>query len=213
MTDTASELAADLAIGTGYSQPLALACQNILNTHVLERMDQPTRSLICNLRRKLDSNSSVIVRDADKGNAVVITERKEYEPKVEEFLNTSHCAASGIDSTFVFNRHAKKVRSFVNNGPSFIKYPDRLLSPNSASPGSMNSPIKRVVSFNSALTHTQAKFLDQRFKVNALHQSENSVRNFLQLAQGISDVTPPAESILVSFNVEAPAPALESFSE
>ena len=93
------------------------------------------------------------------------------------FPTRGHFDVSRIDSDFVFSEPVKEVRSLVNKSLLLIKHPDRLLSPNLAPPRlyglsklhTFNTSIRHVVSFNSAPTYALAKFLDQWFKVTALH--------------------------------------------
>ena len=137
--------------------------------------------------------------------------REDYVAKMENFLDSSGCKVSGIDTSFSFPVHVQEVSCAVLNSTSLIKNPLSLLNPNPKPPRlyglpklhKLEIPLGPVACYIPAPTCDLAKFLYSWFKSIFEHMSTFSVKNSSELTEKIKNVIPSQGSVPISFDIKS----------
>ncbi|CAH2094625.1 unnamed protein product [Euphydryas editha] len=156
-------------------------------------------------------DNDLIISKADKGNAVVILKRTDYQNKVNEVISGEEFSKLSSDPT---NKYAAEVRLSVNKSKHiFPKNTSKqnVIQMNTNAPilyglpkiHKDNIPIRPVVSYIGAPAYELAKELNKVIKSKTSFDPTYSLKNSIQLVNKIKDLTLPGHCKLISLDVDS----------
>lgn len=174
---------------------------------IKQNCNKSENQAIKTIQQKIKRDNLTVTK-ADKGNCLVILNKKDYVKKVEEFLTNKEFTKITKDPT---TKYQKEVKEMINKYKSIFSDGDqrRLVNQNPQPPRMYgqpklhkeNIPIRPVVSYNSSPTYKIEKKLSQIFKEKTKFQAKYSLKNTQDLVNKIKDIEIPENAKLVSFDV------------
>ena len=160
------------------------------------------------IRNKLASNEAVAVK-ADKGNSVVLMLRKDYNAKVQDFINNNSFTTLKKDPTQTFQ---SRVKETIRNCPTLIPKEQRLRLTNmNPTPPNIrglpkihktNSPIRPIVNWRDAPAYKMAKLLNKLIQLHIPLPNSFNVTNTPQLINELLSIPCKPGIKLASLDIE-----------
>ncbi|XP_046393718.1 uncharacterized protein LOC124161442 [Ischnura elegans] len=157
--------------------------------------------------RKLKENTNILVLPADKGNATVVMERKEYDSKVRALLQETTYRVLRTDPTAKTIREAKE----IIKKSSIPREELRTLLPTAPKPPRFYGlpkvhkegiPLRPIVSQIDAPTYHLARYLARHLQPH-VGKTSSHVKNSAHFVEILQGVTMEDKDIMVSFDVES----------
>jgi hypothetical protein len=162
--------------------------------------------------RKLKEDNSIVITQADKGNATVVMDKVDYEKKIEDHLldNNTYREVQRDPTKTLQN----KVNSELKALKDFSLLSDKTYSVLRSRTASIplfyalvkihkeNNPIRPIVSFNSSPTYELAKHLS-KVLTPITNKSQHKLKNTIDAKNFLSHQVIPHDYSLVSFDVKS----------
>ncbi|GJQ83520.1 hypothetical protein Trydic_g15987 [Trypoxylus dichotomus] len=170
----------------------------------------PARNITKKERKALEDirrNQNLIVIRADKGNAIVVMDRQDYNMKIQMLLDTDHYKKLNKDPT---TKVEKKTRDAIKES-SIPKEEERRLLPSESRPPRLyglpkihkpGNPLRPIVSTCSSPTTELAKYVAKQ-----LAQYSGNTKSFVRNSEHFIEILQQHEitkqDLLRSFDVES----------
>ncbi|XP_037529362.1 uncharacterized protein LOC119406703 [Rhipicephalus sanguineus] len=159
--------------------------------------------------RELREDPTIVILPADKGNATVVLDRRDYDRKVQDHLVSGTYGKLKKDPTAQVQRDLNKLL-----GDVFVKHPDaralhlRLMCRNGSAPGfyglpkthKPGVPLRPIVDFTSSPLRALSSFL-HRILAPLVGNTPTHVRNSSHFVEILSPIPICEDECLVSFDV------------
>jgi hypothetical protein len=200
-------------VKTEVRQRIALLLNKIKSSG-LKKTNTPTDTYITTGERRtvekfLEDNENLVITRADKGNATVILEKKEYDRKLHALLeDTSTYKKVNVDPTLTIQRKNNDiVKRMFENKYIEVALKKSLTTYNSVAPRiyglpkvhKQDAPLRPIVSFIKAPMYNLSKFLANI--LTCVSEDDINIRNSYDLVDRLSKIKLNPNDVLVSFDV------------
>ncbi|KAI5743391.1 hypothetical protein M8J77_017676 [Diaphorina citri] len=159
--------------------------------------------------KHIRDNKDVITLEADKGGAIVLMNRAEYEIKLENILKGEDFEKLKDDPTTKIERKIyrvlKKYDDIYNTETRSKLTPHHTCAPSIyAKPKvhKQNNPLRIIVNCKDSPTENLAKFLCKKYLNNISYKTEANLKNSYHFAECIKKTKITESDIMASFDVE-----------
>lgn len=162
---------------------------------------------IRSINRKLKENECIVVK-ADKGNTVVVMEKKDYIQKTLDFFSSNNIVRIEKDPT---PKYQDAVKKFVKNCNFLLQNWEKRtccmmnpIMPKLRSQPKIHkdgTPIRPIVSCIDSPGYILSQKLNQFLSKNYVFTGNFMLKNTLELIEAIQEIPIPENSILCSFDV------------
>jgi uncharacterized protein (UPF0335 family) len=162
--------------------------------------------LVSHINKKTEENN-IILTKADKGNSIVAINKGDYVQKLEDVIITDKCEIINKDPTNIFK---DKISQYFNNN-NFTTTQKRSLTVQNPSIPKLygliklhkpDHPARPVVSYINAPAVKIAKYLNSEIPKLLQFSPKYSVKNSIELCHKLQKLSPPPNSLIVSFDVK-----------